>query len=98
MVLRVDPDGVETRVIHQLIDFRGKDILEIGCGDGRMTWRFAEHTSLVTALDPDEAMIASAKESIPDGMESKVAFHAADIAAIDLPDDAYDVAGFSGSL
>ncbi len=55
MASRVDPDGIETRVIHQLIDFRGKDVLEVGCGDGRMTWRFAEHTSSVPALDPDEA-------------------------------------------
>ena len=41
MIGLLDPEGVETRVLHDLVDFRGKDVLEIGCGDGRMTWRYA---------------------------------------------------------
>jgi 2-polyprenyl-3-methyl-5-hydroxy-6-metoxy-1,4-benzoquinol methylase len=34
-----DPEATETRVIHRLIDFTGKDVLDVGCGDGRMPWR-----------------------------------------------------------
>ena len=41
MSVLLDPEETETRVLHELIDFTGKDVLEIGCGDGRMTWRFA---------------------------------------------------------
>jgi cyclopropane fatty-acyl-phospholipid synthase-like methyltransferase len=37
MVRAIDPEGVETRAIRELIDFAGKDVLEIGCGEGRMT-------------------------------------------------------------
>lgn len=43
MALAFDPEGVEAQIIHRLIDFRDKNVLEIGCGDGRMTWRFADH-------------------------------------------------------
>ena len=37
MAARFDPEQVETRVIHDLVDFDGKDVLEIGCGDGWVT-------------------------------------------------------------
>lgn len=37
MAALLDPEEAETRVIHDLIDFVGKDVLDVGCGDGRMT-------------------------------------------------------------
>ena len=61
----LDPEGAETRTIHDLIDFAGKDILEVGCGEGRMTWRFADVAASVLAFDPDEPSIAVAREQTP---------------------------------
>ena len=98
MVVRLDPEEVETSVIHDLIDFRGKDVLEIGCADGRMTWRFAHEAASVLAFDPKEAEIAAAKERTPDALKSTVSFQVADISAIGLPEGAYDVAIISWSL
>jgi ubiquinone/menaquinone biosynthesis C-methylase UbiE len=98
MGLTIDPLGLETHVIHDLIDFNEKDVLEIGCGDGRMTRRFAEHTASVTALDPDEAMIAAAKVNFPDALRLGISFRVADITVVDLPESNYDVAVFSGSI
>jgi 2-polyprenyl-3-methyl-5-hydroxy-6-metoxy-1,4-benzoquinol methylase len=37
----LDPEGNETTAIHELIDFQGADVLEAGCGDGRLTTTFA---------------------------------------------------------
>ena len=93
-----DPEGVETRIIHRLIDFRRKDVLEIGCGDGRLTWRFADHAKSVTAIDPDEVTIAAAQKNPPPELRSIVSFRVADIADIHLPLGNYNVAVFSGSL
>lgn len=98
MALAFDPEGVETQIIHRLIDFRDKNVLEIGCGDGRMTWRFADHAKSITALDPDEVMIAAAREHTPPKLRSIVSFRVADIAVAELPEGIYDVAVFSGSL
>ena len=37
-----DPEGVERRTIHDLVDFNGKGVFEVGCGEGRMTWLYAD--------------------------------------------------------
>ncbi len=34
----IDPEDTEITVIHELVDFSGADVLEVGCGDGRLTW------------------------------------------------------------
>jgi ubiquinone/menaquinone biosynthesis C-methylase UbiE len=94
----LDPEGVETRVIHDLISFHGKDVLEIGCGDGRLTWRYAGHTASVLALDPDETRITAAREGTPAALRSIVEFQVGDIVTFDLPEAAFDVAVFSWSL
>lgn len=98
MVVRLDPEEVETRVIHELIAFGGKDVLEIGCGDGRLTWRFAHEAASVLAIDPKESEIATAKGRTPDSLKSIVSFEVADISSIDLPERAYDLAIISWSI
>ena len=98
MAVTLDPEGAETKVIHALVDFRTRDVLEIGCSDGRMTWRFAGEAASVLAFDTKEAQIAAAQERTPDALKSTVSFRVADISAINLPDNAYDVAIFSWSL
>jgi hypothetical protein len=35
MSLAMDPEGVETRALHELVDFGDRDVLEVGCGDGQ---------------------------------------------------------------
>ena len=98
MVVRLDPEGVETRIIRDLIDVTGKDILEIGCGDGRLTWRFAQKSASFLAIDPKESDIAAAIERTPDALKSIVSFQVADISTVDLPEGVYDVAVISWSL
>jgi ubiquinone/menaquinone biosynthesis C-methylase UbiE len=98
MALTVDPQGLETRALHDLIDFRDKDVLEIGCGDGRVTWRYGADAATVTAIDPDVAMIEAATDALPEELRSTVSFRVADISSVDLPGGGYDVAVFSGSL
>ena len=98
MAVRLDPEEAETRAIHHLIDFGGTDVLQIGCGDGRMTWLFAHETASVLAIDPEEAKIAIANERTPDALRSLVSFQVADLCVVDLPEAAYDVAVFSWSL
>ncbi len=98
MAVTLDPEGAETEVIHRLVDFRTRDVLEIGCGDGRLTWQFADQAGSVLALDPKEAQIATATEQTPGGLKSKVSFKVADIRTAEVPENAFDVAVISWSL
>jgi 2-polyprenyl-3-methyl-5-hydroxy-6-metoxy-1,4-benzoquinol methylase len=62
MAIRIDPEGNETDVLFGLVDLGGAEVLEIGCGDGRLTWRYADRAARVTAIDPFEDSIERAME------------------------------------
>jgi ubiquinone/menaquinone biosynthesis C-methylase UbiE len=98
MTALLDPEEAETRVIHDLIDFADKAVLDVGCGDGRMTWRFAEQTRSVLGLDPVTSSIEQAHLDIPAHLRSKVTFQVADITSAQLPPAAFDVVALSWSL
>lgn len=100
MRFSIDPEGTEIGVIHELVDFSGKTVLEVGCGDGRMTWRYADRVASVLALDTNEEKIERAIGNTPEALRSKVRFMVADItdAKLDLPQDAFEVAILSHSL
>ena len=95
---KIDPEGVETRVLHDMVEFAGKDVVEVGCGDGRLTLRFAGMASSVLAFDPDESAIATAREQTPPDLRSRVTFRVADMASIGLEAGAYDVGVLSWSI
>ena len=94
----LDPEETETRVIRGLVDFTGKDVLDVGCGDGRMTWRFAPSTRSILGLDPLAESIAAARAATPAELQARVRFEVADITTTELPWAAFDVAVFSWSL
>jgi ubiquinone/menaquinone biosynthesis C-methylase UbiE len=98
MTARLDPEEAETRVIHDLIDVADKDVLDVGCGDGRMTWRFAEPTRSVLGLDPVAASVEQARLNTPAHLHSKVTFQVGDITEAQLPAAAFDVVALSWSL
>ena len=74
MTIKVDPENNEPRAVFNLADFNGQSVLEIGCGDGRLTWRYAGRAAHVTAIDPFEGSITRAKENTPDDLKSRVEF------------------------
>jgi 2-polyprenyl-3-methyl-5-hydroxy-6-metoxy-1,4-benzoquinol methylase len=100
MTVRTDPEGDETRALLDLVDLRGAEVLEIGSGDGRLTWRYADRAAHVTAIEPFEDSIARARERLPDPLQERVEFrHVAleDFVARSEA-DVFDVALLSWSL
>ena len=72
----LDPENNESRALFEFADFSDKHVLEIGCGDGRLTWRYADKAAHVTAIEPSAEQVAAARENIPDDLQGKVEFHA----------------------
>ena len=98
MPIRLDPEANEPAA---LVDFSGsltgKRVLEIGCGDGRLTWLYAESAARVVAIDPDADDIALAIRACPQHLRERVEFRAAAIQAFE-PSEKFDLALLSWSL
>jgi len=69
-----DPECNETRALEKLIDFYANQVLEIGCGDGRLTWRYADKVGHITAIDPIAKNIETARANIPTYLAGRVDF------------------------
>jgi ubiquinone/menaquinone biosynthesis C-methylase UbiE len=95
---RIDPEGVELRTLRRLAPVDGLRVLELGCGDGRLTFQFAGAARSVHAVDPDEERIASARASLPTELAEKVRFSVAGAAEVDVRRRRFDLAVFSWSL
>jgi ubiquinone/menaquinone biosynthesis C-methylase UbiE len=95
---RRDPERTEVRVLRHHVSLIGADILEIGCGDGRLTRRIARLARSVVATDPNAALIARAKTLTPVSLRGKVRYRIAAAEELRLRDLRVDVAILSWSL
>ena len=93
-----DPEDTETRALHDYANFAGKRVLEIGCGDGRLTWRYADQAASIVAIDPDAADIKAAQEDCPAELRHKIEFRAQRLEALHPPAEKFDLALLSWSL
>jgi ubiquinone/menaquinone biosynthesis C-methylase UbiE len=98
MAWLIDPEGVELRTLRELAPVDGLHVLELGCGDGRLTFQLAGATASVFAVDPDEERVAKARGSLPRELAEKVSFAVAGAAEVEPPRTEFDLALFSWSL
>jgi ubiquinone/menaquinone biosynthesis C-methylase UbiE len=94
----LDAEGKELEVLYELVDFRGKRVLELGAGEARLTLGYAGETARVLAVDPDEEAVAAARETLPRRLARKVELRVAGAGELDEPAASFDVAYFSWSL
>ncbi len=98
MAVVLDPEDTETKALLEYADFTGKRVLEIGCGDGRLTWRYARQAASIVAIDPDEDEIASAVEDCPAELRHKIEFRVARLEELDILAEKFDLTLLSWSL
>ena len=96
MAVRLDPEGNEIAALTLLVpSLVGSRVLEVGCGDGRLTRRYAERAASVLAIDPDESAIATLRSDPPPG---PVETRAIGFEHLVVPDRSFDVILLSWSL
>ncbi|MCA9921363.1 MAG: class I SAM-dependent methyltransferase [Anaerolineales bacterium] len=97
MTYRYDPIDQELAALTRLAGgFSGKRVLEVGCGNGRITRKYADQAVHVDAIDPNELKIERALE-LASTSETHVHYHA--VALEDFqPLHDYDLVILSWSL
>ena len=98
MSLQKDPEGFEKRILHKFVDFKKKRLLEIGCGEGRLTWKYANASSFTVGFDPDQDAIRIARADSPPALNGHVQFAQASASHIPLSKETFDIAILAWSL
>jgi 2-polyprenyl-3-methyl-5-hydroxy-6-metoxy-1,4-benzoquinol methylase len=94
----LDPEGAHYAALERVAEFAGADVLEVGCGDGRLTFPLAQRAASVFAFDPDADAVEAARADLPAELAERVTFAAASATAIEIPRSAFDIVLFSWSL
>lgn len=99
MALVMDPAGDEIKALKKVANWRGKNVLEVGCGDGRLTLRLAglgAHSIL--AIDPDAELVREARKSLPNRYRARIQYQVGSAERLRRRKDPFDIAILSWSL
>lgn len=98
MPLVQDPEEKETRYLLDFVDPGGRRVLEIGCGDGRLTWRYASLARRVAGIDPDRQRLEAGLQARPAECRPKVLLAQATSEALPFRRQSFDLAILGWSL
>jgi ubiquinone/menaquinone biosynthesis C-methylase UbiE len=98
MAQAIDAEGAQMNALRRLVGLRGKSVLEIGCGEGRLTLDYAPEALRIAASDPNADAIATARAALPVGLRDRVTFTVAGAAEVDVAPCSVDLVFFSWSL
>jgi 16S rRNA A1518/A1519 N6-dimethyltransferase RsmA/KsgA/DIM1 with predicted DNA glycosylase/AP lyase activity len=94
MPIEEDPEGNETAAfVTAGVAFSHRRVLEIGCGEGRLTGKYVREAASVIAIDSSAEAIARLVGRFPTVDARAVAFH-----DFELPPQRVDIALFAWSL
>jgi 2-polyprenyl-3-methyl-5-hydroxy-6-metoxy-1,4-benzoquinol methylase len=94
----LDPEGEHIAALRRVADLRDQRVLEVGCGDGRLTLGIATDAASVLAFDPDPEAVERARKFVPTGLAERVAYRVASAKEIEVERHAFDLVIFSWSL
>ena len=98
MPIRIDPERNEIRALKTVTDWRQKLVMEIGCGEGRLTRRLARLGAIVHANEPDAALIAKAKRNVPRSFTRRIRFRVGQAEKLNHASKTFDIVVFSWVL
>ena len=99
MALVYDPQGNEIRALQRVTNWRGKQVLEVGCGDGRLTLRLAKfNPEKIIAFDPDRKLISTARKNLPKQYEERIEYRVGNAEHVKGSANLFDIVVFSWML
>ncbi len=98
MSLQKDSDRNEIKYLNKFVDLKDKRVLEIGCGEGRLTWQYARNARSVVAVDLDHDSLRVAKVDRPSDLEDKIYLACVDSEHLPFSKEKFDIAILAWSL
>jgi ubiquinone/menaquinone biosynthesis C-methylase UbiE len=98
MTLQKDPERNESKYLHKFADFTNKRVLEVGCGEGRMTWRYAKETHTTIGIDLDTNALRIASVDRLTDLKHKILFTSAASEYLPFSKESFDIAVLAWSL
>jgi ubiquinone/menaquinone biosynthesis C-methylase UbiE len=98
MTFQKDPEKNETKYLQKFADIPNKRVLEIGCGEGRLTWRYADRTTSTIGIEPDINALRVARYDRPSDLVEKVTLVNAQGEHLPFRKETFDIALLSWSL
>jgi ubiquinone/menaquinone biosynthesis C-methylase UbiE len=93
-----DPEGLELANLRQHAYLSGATVLEIGCGDGRLTWQYAEFAGSVVGVDPDLESLRAANQGRSQPPNSSLSLVHAMAEHLPFTNETFDLAILAWSL
>lgn len=97
-VTRHPAAGREIRAFGGARRFRGKDVLDIGTGVGRLAFDVAVYARRVVGIDPSPDALALAEQKADELELRNVEFRVGDARTLDVRRERFDIAILSWSL
>ncbi|MGH2436218.1 MAG: class I SAM-dependent methyltransferase, partial [bacterium] len=88
----------EVRALKRVTNWRRERVVEIGCGDGRLTLRLSRLGAFVNAIDPDAELIRTARKKLPKRFAKRVQYHVGTAEHLDHANESFDLAVLAWSL
>jgi ubiquinone/menaquinone biosynthesis C-methylase UbiE len=98
MTIQKDIERNEPKYLHRFVDFAGKRVLEVGCGEGRLTWQYAKETPLTVGIDLDQDALRVATIERSSDLNDKVHFSRAMSEQLPFSKETFDIAILAWSL
>ena len=93
-----DPEHREVQALQDTAALAGKRVLEIGCGDGRLTRQYSADAWRVTGVDIDAAELRTARAGTWDASIERGGFARASATGLPFQRSSFEVVIYSWSF
>ncbi len=98
MTVDKDPEKKELAYLNRYAQFAGQRVLEVGSGDGRLTWRYARAARQVVGVDVARDDLRVAFIERPSDLQGSVLFAQATSTALPFRSATFDMAVLAWSF
>lgn len=98
MAIEIDPQERELRALGRIARWKRRRVLEIGCGDGRLTQRLANLGAIVSAVDPGAANLRKARASLTRRDARRITYRLGQAERLPYRAREFDIVVFAWSL